>query len=268
VPYVDFYQRPAMPYTRRALAQLKANRAEVEVACGELVVKYLSRRYLKPEAKEYAAHGFSRRIYTLQRCLDRVFSIIPPGSRKIPKGHRVEDVMINIQAFVFNTFGCLDNLAWIWVIERDVLGRGGALLANNRAGVGLRAKYVQASFFPDFEDYLNGFAPWFQHLEDFRHSLAHRIPLYVPPHIVSPADEAEFNVLSEAAERAAEAGDWSGYFAARTKALNVGSFEPIMVHSLDQGSGTVLYHGQLLNDLKTVVDIGEHLLAELDRPIA
>jgi hypothetical protein len=78
-----------------------------------------------------------------------------------------------IQAFVMNCFGCLDNLAWIWVLEKDVKGKGGRELQPTDVGLG--KKYVLNSFSRQFRDYLDRRRDWFANLIGFRDSLAHRI---------------------------------------------------------------------------------------------
>ena len=46
--------------------------------------------------------------------------------------------------------------------------------------VGLRAKNtdVRDSLGQEFRQFLEGMSDWFKYLEDYRHALAHRIPLY------------------------------------------------------------------------------------------
>jgi hypothetical protein len=255
-----------MPYSRTQIAAFRTFRQEVTEECSEVVHRYAARQYANDQAKEYATHAFGRRLYILLRCVDRVFSIIPPGSKRRPKGERVDDVIINLQAFVFNASGCLDNLAWIWVLEKDVPGDDGAKLAPSRVGLGRRYKEVWRSLPREFKDYLHTLKAWRTNLEDYRHALAHRVPLYVPPFIITPADEAEFQELQRMAELAAEAGDYPAFFEARTKLQTVGSFEPMMVHSFGEGSRPIHYHGQVLNDLKAIAHIANRLLAELEKP--
>ena len=48
----------------------------------------------------------------------------------------VVDAATAIQAFTMNAFGCLDNIAWIWVYEKDIKSGDGTEL--QRKNVGLR----------------------------------------------------------------------------------------------------------------------------------
>jgi hypothetical protein len=53
--------------------------------------------------------------------------------------------MINIQAFVFNVFGSIDNLAWIWVQEKSLAKEDGSAIPS--AWVGLRSISIHPVFF-------------------------------------------------------------------------------------------------------------------------
>jgi hypothetical protein len=91
----------------------------------------------------------------------------------------VVDAAIAIQAFTMNAFGCIDNIAWIWVHEKDIKNGNGTEL--QRKHVGLRKPKVHDKLTKEFQAYLATRQDWFDSLVDFRDSLAHRIPLYIPP---------------------------------------------------------------------------------------
>jgi hypothetical protein len=97
----------------------------------------------------------------------------------------VVDAAIAIQAFTMNAFGCIDNIAWIWVHEKDIKNGNGTEL--QRKHVGLRKPKVHDKLTKEFQAYLATRQDWFDSLVDFRDSLAHRIPLYIPPYVVPKA---------------------------------------------------------------------------------
>jgi hypothetical protein len=53
-----------------------------------------------------------------------------------------------IQAFVMNAFGCLDNIAWVLVHEKDIKGKGGTDLEPKEVGLG--KKYVNKKLSMEF----------------------------------------------------------------------------------------------------------------------
>jgi hypothetical protein len=107
--------------------------------------------------------------------------LLPPEDYELPDKEKLTSVEIFLQAFIFNAFGILDNLAFVWVNERDVRKRNGLPLPLGRIGLSWDKDEVRKSIPAQMQDYLNMREPWFKHMENVRHSLGHRIPLYIPP---------------------------------------------------------------------------------------
>jgi hypothetical protein len=254
-----------MTYAAAQTHQLMDELRQAQARGEALVEAILLHPFADPIAQEYARHGFVRRIHTLMRALARIFEVLPPDVAEIPERDTVLDATINVQAFVFNTFGCLDNLAWTWVAERGARSRKGRTLRPSQIGLGPNSEEVRASFSPGFRAYLDGFEAWFRHLENFRHALAHRIPLYIPPHTIPTNLEDEYNRLEVASAAAMAAGDRATYFKCRSKQFRLGVFQPMILHSLSQHSATIWLHPQVLTDFNTVEDIAQKFLDELRR---
>ena len=68
-------------------------------------------------------------------------------------------------------------------------------------------------------------------LISFRDSLAHRIPLYIPPYVIDEAAAEQHKVLDGAAVAAALAGDQAEYDRLRDEQRALGRFRPWMTHS-------------------------------------
>jgi hypothetical protein len=247
------------------LAELARGHGEIFGKFANLRECYIVRNYREDAAREYAIHGFSRRLGTLVRCIDRVFEILPPECEDIPVRDEVIDATIDIQAFVFNIFGCCDNLAWMWVHEKAVTRDDGRPLEPKMIGLGEAYQQVRRSFSPVFTNYLDSRRDWFMHIKDFRDALAHRISLYIPPYIVPPTQIDEYRRLEAAANDALRASDFAGYDQLTADQERLGTFRPIMTHSLVPNTATVVFHPQVLADFNTVDEIGRNLLEELER---
>lgn len=242
---------------------LNRGREEVHNQFATLRERFVARAYKSDRAREYARHGFGRRLGTLVRAIDIVYEILPPEREDIPERDEVVEATIAIHAFVMNTFGCLDNLAWIWVFERDVKGKDGKELERKKVGLG--SKIVRDSFTDGFREYVDSRQKWFDHLKEFRDSLAHRIPLYIPPYVVLPKDKDEYNKLQLASNEAARKGDTQEYDRIDLEQMKLGTFRPWMTHSIHEQSPSVVFHNQLLNDYVTIDEYGRTMLDELDR---
>jgi len=118
-------------FSEKMLDDLAEARARVKRQYYNLLTTFVERPFRNATAKEYATHGFPRRVKMLVRCVHRVFDLLPPESKEIPSDDARTDATVYIQAFVFNVFGAIDNLAWIWVQERDVRRPDGRPLSKS-----------------------------------------------------------------------------------------------------------------------------------------
>lgn len=254
-----------MYFSAEALDDLYRGVEELHEQFADLRERYMRRQFQSDGAREHADHGFGRRLSTLVRCVDRVFEILPPDRASIPTRDEAVDATINIQSFVMNAFGCCENLAWIWVLERGVVQPNGAALPAGRVGLGASYQTVRASFSPIFRVYLDGLEVWFAQLKDFRDALAHRIPLYIPPHTVAPEDGAQYRALAQAAQAALLRGDLNAEVRLKAEQMALARFQPIMTHSLTAAAGIVVFHPQLLADFATINELASEFLQELNR---
>lgn len=149
-----------------------------------------------------------------------------------------------IQSFVFNTFGCLG----IWVSEKNVKKKDGTDLDPKQVGLGTGHKEVRSSFSKEFRAYLDSRQTWFDHIKNFRDSLAHRIPLYIPPYIVPPERMDEYNQMKQASGEAMQRRDFVKYDRLQLKQKEFVVFRPWMTHSLYDNAPCVVFHSQMLAD--------------------
>jgi hypothetical protein len=173
-------------FSTKRVAELLTGQSEVHRQFAELRERMSLRTYKRERGAEYAIQGFCRRLDTLVRSINRVYELLPPDQEEIPENDVAVDAAIAIQAFMMNAFGCLDNLAWIWVYEKAIKDKNGTELEKNDVGFG--KKKVRSSLTKEFQAFLVKKQPWFANLIAFRDSLAHRIPLYIPPYVVPKAN--------------------------------------------------------------------------------
>jgi len=254
-----------MPYfTPEQVAELVQAHQSVSVMSIDLQSDLVSRQYRTAEAREHGIHGLSRRIATLARCVDAVFDLLPPSESGVPETRAIDDATIYIQAFIFNVFGCCDNIAWLWVLEQHVLDKKGSPIAQQRVGIWPDYHQFRASCSPEFRTYLESHRTWFDNLKNFRDALAHRIPLYIPPYSVTPNQHEAYLRLDEEKGAAFKQRDFELHDQIEERQHLLKHFNPIMVHSLTK-SKVVVFHAQLLADFRTIEEIARKMLRELER---
>jgi hypothetical protein len=198
------------------------------------------------------------------RGTQNVFKVLPPDQEGIPTDDSRHDAEINIQAALMNAFGATDNLAWVWLKEKKT-GKNGKPLDKSEVGLRKRNDRVRSTFSEDFQHYLLSRDDWFDGLVDYRDALAHRIPLYIPPYMFDPKDEAAHTDLEARQNQARLRGDETEYERLEVEQKRLTYFEPWMVHSYLDNVRPLIFHPQLIANFNTVHEMGLKMLAELDR---
>src|ERR1700730_12513031 len=241
-----------MRFSEEVLEKLKHEHRLIEHKYHKLLFSYSTLHLANRRAREFALHGVCRRLKLLVRCIDNVFSIVPPDRDGIPTTLEISDITINIQAFLVNVFGCIDNLARIWVQEKGLMKEDGSPLPHNWIEFGSNNKLVRDSFSPSFQEYLKSLDPWFEGMVNVRHALAHRISPYIPPYTVRPADEAAYKAFEDQMEGAMRAGDFAEYDRLEAEQLKLARFTPWIQHSFEEGARPIEFYPQLIVDFLTI----------------
>jgi len=219
-----------MDFLQETIQELVNAHAEVESKYEALLEAFCIRTYGEKQAKEFALHGFARRLKTMKRCIDNIYRICPPDIDRKPFSEELSDLVINLQAFVLNIYGSLDNLAWVWVKEKGILNKKGNSLSNTQIGFAKKYKVIRNSFSSEFQTYLGTLDQWFEYVEDFRHSLAHRIPLYVPPYVLNDEEVKREQQLEIRRTEALSKHKFDEYERLTDEIETLGKFVPLMTH--------------------------------------
>jgi len=206
-------------------------------------------------------HGLSRRLADLRHGVDRIFEVLPPDA--VDPGPRdLRDATAFLQAFVINAFGAVDNIAWIWTSETDPRDARGRPLRRGQIGFTPDHVLLRATVSDRTRACLEAAGAWFGYLEDYRHALAHRIPLYIPPKTFDDADTAEFRRLED--ELMARGWTPERWIEVQAAQRRLGTFDPVMMHSYGEQARPVRFHAQIVCDFATVVEVAEHVVTDLD----
>ncbi len=257
------YSFSSVPYSEDQQKELLEQRDRCKRLDFDLRLRFINRKYRTERGEEFAKHGFGRRLQTLAHCIIRVFEAIPPDFER-PRRDEVQDATAFLQAFVINVFGAIDNLAHIWAAEAGVTRQNGRPFAMLAIGFMPRQQEFRQTLPIEFSDYLIASEEWFAYLENYRHSLAHRIPLYIPPIAFTPEDGNRFKQVQAAkieALRALKVDEWEEL---DRQEKQLGVFQPMMMHSYGEGARPMVLHPQMICDFLTVAEMSERILMALD----
>ncbi len=70
-----------------------------------------------------------------------------------------------------------------------------AVSAAIRPSLRTKNKIVGNTLGQELSQYLESMSDWFKYLDDYRHALEHRIPLYVPPFAIDPRNADRYSKL-------------------------------------------------------------------------
>lgn len=225
----------------------------------DIVIQYMSREYKEKQSYEYARHGFSRRMLSMIHNAKRIFDLVPPDLEGNADRENVMDATSFLHAFLMSVYGAIDNLARIWCLEAGVK-------TSSDMHIGFRKKNatVRKTLSNELTSFLNEAEEWFEYLENYRHAVAHRIPVYIPFSTIDEDAGSEWCKLEEELREAVKAKNTKLYYELFYKQQALGVFKPIMMHSFGENARPVFFHGQIICDIATVTNMSKILLKDLD----
>lgn len=243
-----------MHFSETDIYKLKVSTANIEKEYEKLLLKYSDRKFTNTDAQSFFVQGFFRRLRLLKTIIHNVYTIFPPDRLDRLNDDEVQNLTINLQAFVLNVFGCIDNLAWVWVKENS-------LDIDDNKKVSFNNKEIRQTLSDDFKIYLKTIDEWrTSYLKDTRDSLAHRVPPYVPPYMLNIEEQSQEIHLEELKWEKIREHKFDEYEEICIQLDKLGKSAPYF----SQGKKYVVFHVQVISDWNTVVQFLEKFIIELD----
>jgi hypothetical protein len=221
--------------------------------------------FTSPNARRHFNEGFVRRHYMLQSSRLFLSQHCRQGRKEPLSPYEATDCAIHLNAYYLNLRGTLDNLAWVlqyeWqllagVMEEGGRGRQACSLFGPRFLAALKSQQ------PKLASVLEQHGHWASELAELRDPAAHRVPIYVPPSVITSQEQVDkFRRIEAQADAApSERGDRPISEIYR-EAQAVADFAPVMIISTPQGlemrliSEQVRYdHDKYLTIARAIVD--------------
>ena len=216
------------------------------------------------EARQYLSEGMLRRVNIVFKSFYKIFEIFPPDRTLKLSTDELDDLCINLHAFFINTAGIFDNLGWVFALEKGIHDdrrkkhRPAGTISRNE--IGLFNKEYQKYLAKDLREYLNceKIKGWYNdYAKNYRDSLAHRIPLYVPPYIINKDDAIEYKRLSNEMLNFQNIDGYQKYIELEDAREKIGSICPIFAHSHNDEGKPAFLHPQLICDVLTIEEISQ-----------
>jgi hypothetical protein len=256
-----------MRYSSEDAEAVERNSYLVQEEVGDTLDSLLSKvaPFLKKErAREFLRHGVCRRLQIIRRCISNIFSIFPVQRTELLDLDELGDVGINLHAFLINTHGIPDNLAWTYLLERETQIKPWE--------IGLFNPKTEFYLPPEVVSYVKSekIAKWHaEYAKNYRDALAHRIPPYVAPSVLTPDHHARYQRLEEQITLASKAGDVERALALSEEQDTCGEVCFAFSQSFldEKACPPIMLHAQLLQDARTVLQLIAVIRPHLCKPV-
>ncbi len=250
-----------MPYDERSLKEITEKYQDTGRIHDQLMLRLVSllSKLTNDKAKEYLMQGAGRRLNIVTRCIENIFRIFPIGQTEQLARDELTDLGINLHAFFINISGLFDNLGWVFAFEHDLLGdpKDGKLGRND---IGLFKRKNQIRLPDPLRKYLQSghLRAWYsEYSKNYRDALAHRIPLYVPPSVLSGAVQEKYLEL-EAQLQTLDLTKYENfeiYDDILEQQKQLGQASPLFAHSVGEKGRPMFLHAQVIADYATIEEV-------------
>jgi hypothetical protein len=148
-------------------------------------------------AQKHLQEGVARRMVMMRENEERIEAIAPADRTTVLTSEEALDVNIHLNSYYLHLRGALDNLAWAIHYEHSLLGLGNEGDATVRRQIGLfdtRFRKALALSVPSLNKIIANHDAWHDELREFRDPVAHRIPLYAAPGVLTKGSDEEAKV--------------------------------------------------------------------------
>ena len=184
---------------------------------------------LSEQARYYILYGVARRLGMMRVSYSDILRCIATDRTEPLSSDEVVAVERDLNIIYINVRGVLDNYAWC--LLHEITTDKARELAPMKVGL-FSKDFMDDANLANLKPKLSGFSAWHTDLKKRRDPVAHRIPLYVPPAFLNPAEQERYAAL-EREIYVAKTEQCRNVLNAQQR--KIGTFVPCFVHHPDEG---------------------------------
>lgn len=213
----------------------------------------------RDQAKYFIRYGVGRRLRMMWVSYREILACITPNRPEPLSLDDVGSVSRDLNVIYINILGVLDNYAWCLLHEIGTPETKGL----SPASVGLFSpKLLADANLGKLKPIVQQFQKWHAELRNRRDPVAHRIPLSVPPAVLSPEEIGRYEDLERLAIEAVNHRDFARAEELHSAQSKIGTFIPCFVHHPDEGPTPI--YPTVPQDIANLIKIVKQLHAFLD----
>ena len=228
-----------------------------------LAMPDLSHRLQDHRAKRHADHGIGRRLGILRLNVKHALRLTDRPKDAPLYGEAQIELGMHLNSFYIHLNGLLDNLAWLLAYELNLLGPVSEDKSSDRRKVGIFNKdFRNALNHPATIALLLQHAQWYSITKNLRDPIAHRVPLYAVPCIMSNEDCEEFGQLHSQEMSALISGNFNQSLEIHRNKFRLGEYHPVFCQE-DEGQPVLCPINEQINqDSKVLLQILWHFIED------
>jgi hypothetical protein len=192
----------------------------------------IAQQLTNQNARYYMRFGAGRRLRMIFYAYREIIFTADP-ERDNPLSHDEQlELSRDVNILYMNVRGVLDNFAWCFLYEKEP----GAINSISRTDVDLfSTKFRKLPCFSKIKQEIYAHDDWNKEVKERRDPVAHRIPLYIPPSILTEEEAETYNELNNEATEEAANFNFDEADSRVNQLYNIGTFFPYFQHHPDQG---------------------------------
>lgn len=188
-------------------------------------------------ASHYLRFGVGRRLSSIWRAYRKLMSIAPPDRNEPLTCEEADELTDDLNSLYMNIRGTMDNLAWALLLEHapEALDTYRKKHKGRDPLVALLPEMFEGqAHFPELLNTLECHKAWAHDFKSRRDPVAHRIPLYIPAQVLTPAEASEYKENMTQFWVANADRDFGTREEIKEKVARLGRFVPLFVLEPDQ----------------------------------
>jgi hypothetical protein len=197
-----------------------------------------------------------------------IVAIAHPRRREPLSDTEQVNLTLHLNSFYLHIRGCLDNLAWCLAHELKLFGSQ----IEEEEEVASKVNLFAGSFLgtltsaaPGLAASVRRHAEWHRDLKSIRDPVAHRIPIYAIPAVLTSEEAERYRDIYNRAEEARLVGDLDRAGQLFNELNGIGDYVPYFAHSPSVTVSLRKVYPQVADDLWIVLELLEDVVTYLER---
>jgi hypothetical protein len=210
----------------------------------------LSNLLKEKKAAQYMRFGVGRRLLMMWWAYHHVVTTVPAGRKDPLVSDESQSLTQSMMVVYINIRGVLDNLCWVLLHEHAP--EKTKELKPHEVGL-FQNCIVKDSRFLSLVQRFSTHKSWNGDVKGRRDPSAHRMPLTIPPQVLTPEEAVRYGALGQKYSEGMKELNLDGANEALNAMEHIGSFAPYFLH--DPDDGPIPIYPTLPNDVAHVIQV-------------